>query len=118
MKVVRGGAGTKTEGLSIGKLKSHETSRGVAYNGQLLMDGKEIGHVTSEGNGGYTQVGIPTKKEYEEFKVRMVRYFNDLGMTVTGKERQYSLEYTFAEHLLDYCEYGELSSTDDLQFLV
>lgn len=84
-----------------------ETSRGVAYTARITMDGNVVGLLENEGNGGYTSVKIDL--EYRgEFHSRVVAYFTEIHFDLTDEE-EYAIYYTFAEHLLDIYEQGEVS---------
>lgn len=92
--------------VKIANVSMLEHSRGFAYSAIILKGDKQIGMLDNQGTGGVTNVHITSEKKW--FNEQMHHHFYQLGWDIS-KSSKYSLEYTFAEHLIDIFEEGKLS---------
>lgn len=65
------------KGVSVQNFNEYETRRGIAYEGDLFMDGKGIGNFENDGDGGMTSTWIKKEKR-EEFQNRITSYFEEV----------------------------------------
>ncbi|PLS18931.1 hypothetical protein CVD28_00585 [Bacillus sp. M6-12] len=92
--------------LAIKNYQAQETDRGLAYEADILLGDTKIGSLENPGDGSYTRIYITADKE--AFNQKMNEHFTTLGWDTTDEE-EYALHYTFAEHLLDIHDNGEVS---------
>lgn len=90
----------------IKNFQTGETHRGVFYTADIWLGDSKIGSLENLGDGSYTRVFITGDKE--PFNQKMNEHFATLGWD-TANQKEYSLHYTFAEHLLEIHENGEVS---------
>lgn len=91
--------------LTIKNYKELETNRGLAYTADILSGYTIIARLENPGDGSYTRIYIIGDKEV--FNQKMKEHFAYLGWDTTGQQ-EYSLHYTFAEHLIDIHQTGEV----------
>ena len=95
-----------TDNLKIQNFKPFETHRGLAYTADVLLDGVKVAELKNPGDGSYTRIQYFSEKD--TIKEIMLAHFEKLGMN-TENEKDYALEYTFAEHLVDMFINGFMS---------
>jgi hypothetical protein len=101
--------------LTIKNYRESETHRGLSYTADIVLDNNKIASLENPGDGSYTRVYITGDKE--AFNQEMKEHFDSLGWDMSDKE-EYSLHYTFAEHLLNIKESGEVSNEyKEMRFL-
>jgi hypothetical protein len=94
------------QGITASKPTYHNTREGAAYYANMLLDNEIIGNIENSGTGGSTDIRIINFDKIEEFYEKVKLYFNyTIGFKTEGISR-HSLDYTFAEHLLDMKENG------------
>ncbi|MFE8701227.1 hypothetical protein ACFYKX_11530 [Cytobacillus sp. FJAT-54145] len=96
-------------GISIKSISYLETSRGVAYTAPLLLDGKEVGTIENQGNGGATMIRMNHEAQ-EEFQSRMNTYFAEQNLETD--------EEVFAEHLIDVHEFGRVLTEEEKEVIL
>lgn len=92
--------------IRIENFKGVETDRGFAYWADIHLGEKKIGSIENPGDGSYTRVSLIS--EQDTFNQMMREHFDRLGWNYKDEE-EYALLYTFAEHLLDLHEHGQVS---------
>jgi hypothetical protein len=98
------------QGIEASKPTYHNTREGVSFYANVLMDGQIIGHIENTGTGGSTDIRIIKRDKIEEFYEKVKLYFSyTLGYKMEGVSL-HSLDYTFAEHLLDMKENGHITN--------
>jgi hypothetical protein len=98
------------QGISVSKPTYHNTREGASYYANILLDGEIIGHIENAGTGGSTDIRIIKTDKIKDFYEKVKLYFDyTLGFKTEGISR-HSLDYTFAEHLLDLKENGHISN--------
>lgn len=88
------------KGISVQDFRQYETRRGIAYEGNLFMDGKGIGNFENSGDGGMTSTWIQKEKR-EEFQKRITSYFEEVP-------HAYQTEESFIEELISLFEYEKM----------
>lgn len=102
--------------LKVKNYQSEETHRGLAYTADIWLGDSQIGSLENPGDGSYTRIYVTGDKEV--FNQKMNEHFTKMGWD-SKNQQEYSLHYTFAEHLLDIHENGEVGKEyKEMGFLV
>lgn len=98
----------KLSGVHISDLVMEETNRGIFYTASIRLNNKKVGSLENPGDGSYTRIYIIEQEDRGLFNEKMQDYFKELGWD-TSDESSHSLDYTFAEHLIELFEEGKVS---------
>ena len=103
---------------SLLNVQYYETHRGTSYHAKLLLDGEKIAIIENKGIGGATSIYCHEDENRQKLNELIKNHFEKIGWDIKGIST-HSLEYTFAEHMLDIHEIGEVDKASlDLGFIV
>ena len=103
---------------SLSNVQYQETHRGISYYAKILLDGEKLAIIENKGIGGATSIYCYGVEKREILSELIKNHFEKIGWDIKGVSA-HSLEYTFAEHMLDIHENGEVGKASlDLGFIV